>query len=700
MLRRISGLLLSAIVPAGITSSFVFPASVSAQSSPPASDQSAPSVISLLPTDTAAVLMLNTTPEAWRELDRFNPYPGFFPPDFLGPLLQVEMKSETEVQSWIGDRAAIALLPATADTASWEAHTVGIVASRDPFRLRSFVDRFKAQRGQPQIERAYKGVTIIQWVGDKPPSVEPPVPSQVVPKETWLPGPLLGLTPADQLKAAQSPPLKPAPRPLPPKPSPTPESPSPDQDDDPTDPPSPRPSSARKSRSLAIALLPNHLIIANQGDALEKLIDAQTETSTLAQSPKFQRTLQHPQFRRSLLVGYGNVAGLLPFLAPFTRAVEPSKPTPEPLPSQNPTKNPPPPKPTPDPLPSQNPAKNPPNPPGGRGSGSSRPTSPPPTPAPFGAFDRDRLEQLKKDYSTIDFLTWVQPQGIRTQSHSYYASPKPEVATVAVPNPNQVVGRLPAATYLSANSYNFKRQWGFFLKTIEGDTSITTPLQKFRTEFTKQTQLDLEQDVIAWMDKEYVLTMFPAAQGLFNTTFPGFNLEAGLLIQTSDRPKAEATLKKLAQAAKTGANGTLEVVDRTIQGQPITSWETKSRGQTVSVLSYAWSGDTLILATGAGAMAPLYPKPYLPLNLNYTFKTATQGFATPNEGFLYVNMGSSLALLYNLLFPKGSPAQGSSYVQEIQRVMGIFRSYSTSNTITPDGEQLDSMLILSPRKQP
>jgi hypothetical protein len=652
----------------------------------------------MLPADTAAVLMLNTTPEAWRELDRFNPYPGFFPPDFLGPLLQVEMKSETEIQSWIGDRAAIALLPTTADTASWEAHTVGIVASRDPFRLRAFVDRFKAQRGQPQIERAYKGVTIIQWVGDKPPSVEPPVPSQVVPKETRLFGPLLGLNPTDALKALESPPLKPSPRPLPPKPSPSPDSPdSPDNDDDAADPPAAKPVPARKSRNLAIALLPNHLIIANQGDALEKLIDARTEASSLAQSPKFQRTLQHPQFRRSLLVGYGNVARLMPFLAPFARAVEPPKPTATPLPDKAPPQKPSnqlpqPPKPTPDPLPPKTPTS------GSPQNPSSTPT--PPTPPAFGSLDRASLERLNKDYSTLDFLTWVQPQGIRTQSHSYYASPKPEVATVAVPNPNQVVGRLPAATYLSANSYNFKRQWGFFLKTIEGDSSITTALQKFRTEFTQKTQLDLEQDVIAWMDKEYVLTMFPASQGFFNTVSPGFNLEAGLLIQTSDRPKAEATLKKLAQAAQTAANGSLEVVDRTIQGQPITSWESKSRGQTTSVLSYAWSGDTLILATGAGAMAPLYPKPYLPLNLNYTFKTATQDFASPNEGFLYVNMGSSLALLYNLLFPKGSPAQGSSYVQEIQRVMGIFRSYSTSNTITPDGEQLDSVLILSPRKQP
>ncbi|HEY9909166.1 MAG TPA: DUF3352 domain-containing protein, partial [Thermosynechococcaceae cyanobacterium] len=145
----------------------------------------------------------------------------------------------------------------------------------------------------------------------------------------------------------------------------------------------------------------------------------------------------------------------------------------------------------------------------------------------------------------------------------------------------------------------------------------------------------------------------------------------------------------------------IEVVERTVKGQPIVSWESR---EAISLLSYAWSGDTLIMATGAGAMSSLYPKPYLTLDSSYTFKTATEGFGKPNEGFLYVNMGSSLSLLYGLIFSRNSAAQGlpaqSSYVREIQRVLGIFRSYSTSNSITPEGEQLDSLLVLSPRKQP
>ena len=688
MLRRISGLLLAAIVPTGIALPLAFVDRVSAQSTEP----SAPTVISLLPANTAAVVMLNTTPEAWRELDRFNPYPGFFPPDFLGPLLQVGTKSETEIQSWIGDRAAIALLPATSDTAQWESHTVMIASSRDPLRLRFFVDRFKAQRGQPQIERDYKGVTIIQWSGDKPPSTEPPLPSRVIPKETQLPQdlPLLGFNPLDPLKQSQpkpspgKPTVKPvAPRPLPPKPSPSP------SDDNSDEPVTADPAPERKSRSVAIALLPNHLIMANQVGALEKLIDAQTEKSSLAKDPRFQRTLQHPQFGRSLLVVYGNVAGVIPFLAPFTQKPSDPKPT-DPKPAN--------PKPT-NPKPTKTSLQE------LTGQAlmplfSAAMHSPTSSPSPAPGLDPAVLERLKKDYSTIDSLTWVQPQGLRNQTHSYYASPKPEVATLTVPNPNQILSRLPAATYLSANSYNFKRQWGFFLKSIESDAATVTALQKFRTQVTQQTELDLEKDLISWMDKEYTLAMFPAAQGLFNSLNPGFNLEAGLMIQTSDRPKAEASLKKLAQSAKSASNGSLEMVERTIKGQPIVSWEAGDRDKKISLLSYAWSGDTLILTTGAGAMAAIYPKPYLPLNLNYTFKTAIAGFANPNEGFFYVNMGSSLALLYNLVLPKNSATQSSSYTQEIQRVMGIFRSYSTSNSITPDGEQVDSILILSQRKQP
>ena len=92
-------------------------------------------------------------------------------------------------------------------------------------------------------------------------------------------------------------------------------------------------------------------------------------------------------------------------------------------------------------------------------------------------------------------------------------------------------------------------------------------------------------------------------------------------------------------------------------------------------------------------MAALYPRPYLPLDRNYTFQTATASFPDPNEGFFYVNMGASLSFLYGVIFPAGS-SNDVPFVAETQRVLGTIRSISTSNSATADYQRVDALWVL------
>lgn len=642
LLRRIS---LSFLVAVAVTPSCALVRAVPAHLAPP------PAVTTVLPANTPGLVLVNATPAAWSEVDRFNPLPEALKVPFKVPFLPTAIDFTQDIQPWLGDEVAFALVPTAGSIESsvlqtLDARAVLLAPIKDRDRFDAFLSKLKATRGKPEVEREYKGITILQWAApaeEKPskPAAPDSTTRRIQPSPTgrsqiaqshssflpWM------TTSVSQSKVVKPTPLPNAPLPEPSEPA--------EEEPSVLD-----PSEMFKPRGLAIALLPGNVAIAAQAQTLEDLIDTRSENRSLAQNPLFQRTLQQPQTGRSLLIGYGDVAKIAKFILTIIK------------------------------------------------------TSPPSL-APFGvpSLTENQVGALAKLYNTADTHIWLQPEGIRSQSSFYYTTPQPAKATILTPNANQLLARLPATTYLSANSRNFKRQWQTAIDSTQDDLTNQLAIASLRNSFRSVTGLDPEKDVIPWMDGEYALFFFPTTGGLFNYFDDKLNLGVGLMIQTSDRPAAETALKKLDQFVKTQAKGEVAIVPRRIKGQSIVSWEGKERGKAISVLSHGWVDDkTLLLTTGAAPMAMLNPKPYLPLDRNYTFQTATASFPMPNEGYYYVNMGATLSFLYSIILPS-VPEAYSPFVQETQRIVGSVRSISTSNSTTAEAERMDALWVLAPVKK-
>ncbi|PSB23787.1 DUF3352 domain-containing protein [Stenomitos frigidus] len=603
-----------------------------------------PAVTTVLPDNTPGLVLVKATPAAWAEVDRFNPLPAALRPPLTVPFLPAAIDFTQDIQPWLGDEVALALVPTAGSIAgsvlqTLDASGVLLAPIKDRDRFNSFLTKLKATRGEPQIEREYKGVIMLQWSAptEEKPST-PAAPASTTQRQVPRSLPRQTLSFLPQSTVLQNKAVKPKPELIVPPPIAPPE--SEPSDPTPLEPPAPK--------GLAIALLPGAIAVAAQVHTLEDLIDARSERPPLAQNPLFQRTWQQPQTERSLLVSYGEVAAIAKFALTIAKA------TPE------------------------------------------------ATLSLFGLpslFDESRLTALTKLYNTVDSRMWLEPDGIHSQANFYYTTPQPDLATRVVPDANQLLSRLPAATYLSANSRNFKQQWQ---RAIAAQTDVTSQLAiaSFRNAVRIGTGLDLEKDIFSLMDGEYALFFFPATGGLLNYFHPKLNLGVGLMLQTSDRAAAEAVLKKLDQAAKKDSKGEMTIASRRLKGQPIISWEGKEKGKVLSILARTWvDNNTLVITTGAEPLAALTPKPYLPLHRNYTFQTAIASFPTPNEGYLYVNMGATLAFFYNLILPS-VPSAEKPFVQEFQRLAGTIRSVSTTNSTTADAQRVDSLWVLAPAKQP
>ncbi len=399
-----------------------------------------------------------------------------------------------------------------------------------------------------------------------------------------------------------------------------------------------KPNWLTKNRGIAIATLPGYVVSGITAKPIEQLIDAKQSNATLAKNPQFQQTIQQSQSGQVLFTLYENLATFLPLINDISK--DPSLPFPV-----------------------------------------------------FG-IDAINLEQLNKYGSINGFLT-LQPEGLRFQVNAYHPTSKSKQGKVNLKKTETILDRMPGATYSAFTGRNISYQWQQITEALTTKPQLKDMLETLRSFVRSSTGLDLEKDILGWMDGEYGFFLFPTKGGLFKLVGPNFNLGIGLAVQTSDRTTAETTLKKLDEFAKSFSGGGVKVNTHIIKGQTVTSWDVGGDASQ-SLLAYSWvNQNTAIVATGFGAIADLVPQPYILLPTTYNFTTATNSLPYPNHGYFYVNMGSLLSWVYGFL---PSIFNNPSF-QPWKQTIGSVYSISATTSTKPDREQFDILLVLAPTRK-
>jgi tetratricopeptide (TPR) repeat protein len=606
----------------------------------PTASPTTSSAANLLSADTVGVLLLNTNAEAWEALSRF----GLFPKDMTFPGLfypvGTGMNFDTDIQPWLGDQVAIALLPTPAEQKTLN-RSVIISSIKDETKIPRYLERLKASKKKAAIEHQYKGITILEW---EPEKVAPCEPSKSGDAVTFAPqkntrsksqtSNLKAACSSDQLMTRAIQHIAPTNLLTPPFPVLPPES---------SEKATHTEASPLTPQGFAIAILPNFVITSTNVKAIEQLIDAQTE-GKLANNPAFQRTAQKPQFTKALIAGYGDYMKIFAASEQF---------------NQEQFKN-----------------------------------LPPGFPVP--KIDPYQVDMLAKYYDTVDGYLWAEPDGMHMEVGVHFKEPVPQASIDAIATPNQILGRLPEVNYVVANSKNAALFWKVLTTGLEAEPSLKKGLQQFRQFSQKNLGLD-DRDIFPWMTGEYVTFLYPTRQGFVPAVFPNVDLGFGMMVQTSDRPAAEAAFKKLDQIARTRIGKDI-VTTRKLQGQPVTTWEGPLKGKPLSFLSHSWvDEDTLLLLMGGGTATEFSPKPARTLPQSSNFKAAIAPFSDANLGYFYVNGGAVMSLVNNAILPSftGGKTQGIPFIEELKTTLGSIRSVSGASFIRSDKMQSDGFLALA-----
>ena len=421
-------------------------------------------------------------------------------------------------------------------------------------------------------------------------------------------------------------------------------------------------------KSFAIAKLPSGVaVISTNRQAIQKIIDTSVETSELkvaplANHPLFLRSLNNPLWNRSLIAGYGDFKEL----GQISELVAADLPETSEIP------------------------------------GFSR---------------AEYIEGLKYtlgQYSSFDLFTWVTPKGIRSQSNSYFSevrSPLPKDTQTR----DRILSYLPSNLYGAITSRNLNRQWQWFVEESKMQPSYKIFVEGLRmlTPLIAGSGLDLdiEKDIISWMDGEYAVVVFPSEHSPFKEI--GVDLTIGALIRTSNPEAANATLAKLAKFF-TGFTemdeNILQLKKRQVGTTLLTSFEVPDNrvaGKTQSIFAYGWRDrQTLMLTLGANTASAFIPIPKPALAESEMFRDAIADMPQPNFGYFYLNANAiakqvvTLGLLFtapNLDIPpsqdkSSQPVIPAEIQKAIDRLGGAVFVYSE----TSDRFQSDFFLGLNP----
>ncbi|HEY9693613.1 MAG TPA: DUF3352 domain-containing protein [Oculatellaceae cyanobacterium] len=224
----------------------------------------------------------------------------------------------------------------------------------------------------------------------------------------------------------------------------------------------------------------------------------------------------------------------------------------------------------------------------------------------------ENLAQAQEKQGIATTVT-LEPEGINFQGISWL-KPNSKKLLVVENNAKDMPKRLPAETLLMISGGNLQQLWQDYREGADSNPIAPIKPENLRATIKSTTNLDLEQDLMSWMKGEFSLSLIPTPKGSPS------DLGAGvvLMVQASDRPRAEKTFQQLDQLM--AKQYQFQVQKTLLGGQPVVNWTSQLGGLTAT---HGWlNGNVAFLTLGAAIPKLIVPQPKATLAEQDLFKKA------------------------------------------------------------------------------
>jgi Protein of unknown function (DUF3352) len=293
------------------------------------------------------------------------------------------------------------------------------------------------------------------------------------------------------------------------------------------------------------------------------------------------------------------------------------------------------------------------------------------------------LTSLQSNQGIVATAT-LESEGIRFQGLGWL-KPDSETRYTVTNTAERMPGLLPAETLVMTSGGNLKQLWEDYSKRAEAAPAGAFSPDRLREGIVSTTGLDVDQDLIPWMNGEFALALLPIAGSDPATQSAGILL----LVQATDRRAADAALTKLDEAMKTRYG--FEVSEGEVEGTPVVNW--KSAMGAFGVTRGWLDGNVAFLALGAPIANDILPQPDKTLAADQQFRQATASKLDPNNGHFFANLDRLTQPNSPVPFPQ-LPPDSASFVQAI-RSIGVTGAVEDDRTV-----RYDILVLLEKTREP
>ncbi|MGL5083671.1 MAG: DUF3352 domain-containing protein [Microcoleaceae cyanobacterium] len=298
------------------------------------------------------------------------------------------------------------------------------------------------------------------------------------------------------------------------------------------------------------------------------------------------------------------------------------------------------------------------------------------------------LAQFKPVRSVV-FGVGVDSEGMRLKLVTRLAPAQstqnqPEVSTVEL---GKILDRLPTETIALMNTQGVNQIWSQISTWAPEDSQPQRWVDQVR-QALQTINLDADQDVFGWMDGEFALGAVPSEEGILAP----LGLGGVLVLETSDRPQAEAMFAKL-DTIIAQSNPPVNVEQRTLRGVEVTEWKDPRQG---TLFGHGWLDENLVfLAFGGPVVEAMTTPPQRLLQDNPRFQTIRQSLPHPDYSYIYIDMEHLLAWATGYLLAAPATALQPDALTLLNAIQGIGLSATR-----PTQTQAEVEMFLELKPQP
>jgi hypothetical protein len=297
------------------------------------------------------------------------------------------------------------------------------------------------------------------------------------------------------------------------------------------------------------------------------------------------------------------------------------------------------------------------------------------------------IAQSKRELDAMTLTGGTQKEGLRFEINTYL---KNDNSNPLANNDAKVLNLLPQETFLLVSGVNLYQSWQSLVTQAKGNASSAQLIEQIRKSVKDSTKLDLDQDILKWMNGEFAIAAIPNNQGILAN--PGFGFVA--IAQASDQNAAKTAFDKIDKVAQANSGGLLpkgvDLKPKQIGDKSVIAWA-------IGNANVATRGtlDNNFVFWSMGDLADTFvPKPANNLPDSSSFKILTTDIPKSNGGYFYLNMTTALSLADRLLPPE---VKSNPSFTEIRSVLDAINGIAvTSTNVDAKTTRLDFLFTLKP----